>query len=491
MTGCAPPVLHGHDGGLLSAAVVLSRLAGLTGPLVLPALPAGNHALPDLLALAGISELRVDNGWRGFWTGPGGGTVRLNDCSTTRLQLTGALPAGDAAPAADKDSATALDDAPLASGAAHWRPSGPGGAGATPGLPMAIGNPLCRRRRAVAALAGRDAQTAAAIDARGGRHPLQAAGDGQLVSLELDGLEATTLGPHPGSIPGCHWEVGAQVLDNGRVRAELDVNGLLSRLCGDSQFIPWTAPALEVWTARPLELGPARVSVVERGPVRSRLAVERPGIEILLSLEAHSGVLVVEARARVPDLWLELPLGIPSMPLIAEAGPLREWPESVERVVGVRGLAWGDRQGQGLALGSRRGLTVSRSGRGLVLAVNPLLRIALAPQGRLDRGPTPWEAADSLAAHVTGPWQAAPAPVLLGLPPAVDAAWLPPLPGQRASVLLREMVGGHARITVSRPGGGSGQWRLATAAGVLKQARGMIFTATLEPHALARLDLAG
>ncbi len=493
--------LIGPDGLLHPEPVLLSRLQGHQGPLRLQALPPGNRALPDLLALAGVSELEVADAAAGRWQGPGGGSVVLN--GAVDRTLSGELPGGfattrtspDRALERQRTAALLATTQSIAQMTGFGAALAPGALAAGVDMPRTIANALCRRRRALACLGLSSASSASLEDPAGARHAFQVGADGSLlVSLPLDPLEHLQLRPGAGAAPSCHWEVSEQVLDNGRVRVELDALGQLVRLSGNSLFTAWLGPALQVLQGDQL-LGPARVQVLEAGPVRARLALVRPEIGLLLSLDAGADALAVEvvsceAGTPAKQLWLELPLALPTPALVQDGGPLRPWLE--DSAGAVRGLACVDLQGCGLVMGSATGLWIRRARQGLAIRMEDGVRFALCPHGELKDGPTPWSSSETLVQHVVedGLRPQGAALLHLGLPAQIDAAWLVPGPGMCASVLLRECLGTHARVMARWRQGGAARWLLGDAAGQRRQGRGALFSATLAPHALARLDLA-
>jgi hypothetical protein len=161
-------------------------------------------------------------------------------------------------------------------------------------------NDLPITRRALFRYAIDGAPTSALIDDHGRRQPLQAVDDGTtgVVSLELGPGECVGLTPLAAPVAGTHAEVGPAVLDNGRVRAELDAWGRLDRLCFDGVFPNPTAP-LPGLTGR----SPATLAVTDHGPVRMRVTATMARVRLIYELHAWDDAL-----------WLSLTEEDPSRP---------------------------------------------------------------------------------------------------------------------------------------------------------------------------------
>jgi hypothetical protein len=173
-------------------------------------------------------------------------------------------------------------------------------------------NPLPVARRALARLpmvaGNRESIPLALRDADGACHPAQLVDDEDgralLVELELGALAATTLEPLAEPVAAAWWEVSERVLDNGRVRAELDEHGRVARLCCDGLYVDWRRPGVEIQgePARP------RLTVLERGPVRARIRVEHPRAVVDYALRAHDDLLRVSVRPIAGEVVVDHPI---------------------------------------------------------------------------------------------------------------------------------------------------------------------------------------
>lgn len=146
-------------------------------------------------------------------------------------------------------------------------------------------------------------------DARGRRHAVQVV-DGPLgrqllarIPMQELACAQLTLDSQPASDRA--WEVSTRVLDNGRLRAEFDTEGRLSRLCVDGRFCALSGPALALPGP-----GPSQVSVLEDGPVRARLLVERGDRRLVCSLHGDETCLDLHLTGSDDACWLELPTRI-------------------------------------------------------------------------------------------------------------------------------------------------------------------------------------
>jgi hypothetical protein len=257
-------------------------------------------------------------------------------------------------------------------------------------------NPLPFARRAVLAqpVAGDGAAPWAVRDGAGRLEPVQATegplGREWLCSLELGAAEATTLEPVDDEAPGCHWEVTPAVIDNGRVRAELDMRGRVVRFCVDGRFIDVDGALVEPRRDGTPLAGAASVTVLEEGPVRARVAVavgaDDGRLDLVYTLHAHEDHLRVQASwsgdpERAPVL--AHPLRLPGVDLVG-AGDLarRRFPQaaSVRRspMAPEPGWRWAELD--------------DRAGKGLLVAA-PAPIVLRAEAGCLEvwlDGPTAW-----------------------------------------------------------------------------------------------------
>lgn len=170
--------------------------------------------------------------------------------------------------------------------------------------PMRAWNPLPFARRCVVALPpDGDTPPWAVVDQRGAKHPLQVVegplGTQWLTELSLGPLECVDLLPLDEPVGGSHWEVSTTVLDNGRVRAELNGRGQISRLCLDGRFIDHQQPLVTPLVNGELTFGEIIVEVLEAGPTRGRLLVriedELGAANITYTLNANDDALQVNA----------------------------------------------------------------------------------------------------------------------------------------------------------------------------------------------------
>jgi hypothetical protein len=479
------PVLPLLPDGTLPALPLLARWLeaqrrAATSAITIPRLPPGNGSLPDLLAGCGIARVRLGDAalpaiFR--WEGCGGGRVLVQPDGGAPDQAPlhhGHLPVASV-PGDDEGGLDALIDLARLEDAsalrALTRNADPGaaggepahgaawdhilaaaGAGAPPRIPPLAGritsggsrpgawNPLPFARRLTVSLPlPRGTAPWGLADTRGARHPVQVVegplGRELLTSVRLGALEAVAFTPLFDPVAGCHWEVSRTVLDNGRVRAELDPLGQIVRLCCDGRFIDWSGPAVQpLIDGLPLG-GTASTSVLEEGPVRARVVVSRVtphgNLHLTYTLHAHEDQLrIAVGWDGEAELMLDHPTTLRAATLRL-GGELCAWtlPQQANVTMpamplqtGVRWavLAGGDGFGlsvsapRTLALGAHAGRLQVRSGRSTLYALgeaagrgaNPALAgFALATPGRpYDGGrdlPAPWRLAD---ARLTSCW---------------------------------------------------------------------------------------
>lgn len=152
-------------------------------------------------------------------------------------------------------------------------------------------NPLPVARRGLVAFAWPGVVPESVVDQHGRRHPAQSIPDGFIVDLPFLGCEALLLGPSSGPTAGALWETSPSVLDNGLLRAEFDAEGSVTRLCVAGRYVTIADPLVRGLGAT------ASVTVIERGPVRSRLESRRALGTIRYALHAHEPLLRVELEA--------------------------------------------------------------------------------------------------------------------------------------------------------------------------------------------------
>ncbi len=420
--------------GTLPPVALLLRWLGQARPAPaarLDALPPGNGSLPDLLRLGGIAQL-VHGGLEAFrWEGCAGARVLVDGDGDEDAPLHhGHLPAdatwGDEASAIHglidlarlEDASAALADGSAAprAGAAWDHILAAAGMVRTPPIPPLAGhgladagqlgawNPLPFARRQVVSLPMPPGTAPWGLrDQRGARHPVQVVegprGQELLVELALGALECRRFAPDDDPVAGANWEVSRTVLDNGRVRAELDPLGQIVRLCWDGRFARWAGPAPQALVdGLPLS-GGSSITVLEDGPVRARLAVSRSGpqgtLHLTYTLHAHEDVLrVAVSWDGAGELVLDHPTPYRDGELRV-AGELAPWSmvqaaragdEPAVVQPGVRWATLGEGHGEafdGLALLGARPLSVSAQAGHLRLHVGGALAYALAPARRL------------------------------------------------------------------------------------------------------------
>lgn len=465
----------------------------------LDALPPGNHILPDVLRLGGIAELQVSAGAAPpcRWEGSGGGRVLLRPDGVPPQDDAplhcGALPATASCGTADAGTLALcelarLEDASAAVGCgdgAIWdhllarsgRTGGmPPGAAARSGRGgegLGAWNPLPLARPCLVALEPSSVRAPWAVrDDGGALHPVQAAegvlGPTWLVQLPLGPLGGTTLRPEDEPAPGAHWEVSPRLLDNGRVRAELDDLGQIVRLCWDGVFADLAGPACSaVIDGLPLA-GPAEIAVLEDGPVRARLAVRRETpagrLDLVYTLHAYEDALRIHASwSGTATCWCDHATAQRSA-LLHLAGEGARWsrPQAASAVDaampwtgGVRWASLADAAGRGLAVAAGRPLTLRACGGHLRI--------------RVDGGGVAWALAaprrasdtlslGALAEHLAVPGRSLPAGTAVPRPfRLADQGSLVPLwaarpAGWDGELLLAEQAGARSRAWLL-PGG--------------------------------------
>lgn len=298
MSGANAPAtaLEADDGGCLPPIdQVLAQLRRSTLPPRLPSGLDGTAGLPDILAAAGHERIACDPppGWPAAWCwwGPSGTGIGVN------ASPDGALPSH----AGGLPVAPWSGRLPRSSWHRELERRWAGAVGAADD-PWTVANPLPFSVAGVARIVGMAHEDpAAVIDPAGRRSLTQVDGADLLTGIELPGCGELTLRPHGMFEDPTAWQVGPEVLDNGRVRAEFDHLGRLTRLCVDGRFADLAGPAVDPCDdqGHPLEglvAGAARV--VCAGPVRARVerALRSPrGEEWRLGyqLDAGSDLLVI------------------------------------------------------------------------------------------------------------------------------------------------------------------------------------------------------
>ncbi len=483
------------DGSLPPAMLLLRWLERHGGPRVsASSLPHGNHVLPDLLRLGGVSELILDNAPLPClrWEGAGGARLLVHrpDDATPAEDATlhcGALPAlagfagWDAGPLLSLYELARLEDASSAVGAgegAAWegllaagrwagdasRPpvaalTGRGGEG------LGAWNPLALARPCLVALHPTGPRAPWSLtDDRGARHPVQptegALGPAWLVQLPLGPLGGTTLTPHDHPAPGSHWEVSCTVIDNGRVRLELDALGQISRLCWDGVFADLSGPACAPMVDGMALAGEVAISVLEDGPVRARVAVRRESpdgrLDLTYTLHAHEDHVRVSATwSGAAECWLDHATAQRSAAMhLAVEGARWRIPQAASVLVppaeptpGIRWACLADTASKGLAVAAGRAICIHAYAGHLRVRAAPSASWALAAprrtRGALSLG--------QLAEHLAVPGRSLPSGIEVPRPfHLADLGSLVPLWASRpqgwdGELLLAEQAGARTR----------------------------------------------
>lgn len=459
-------------------------------------LPAGNGALPDLLTSAGIQVLMLGHHplARPFrWEGWCGGHVLVGsaDPAAVRdlhlgevacaaragdldLRLAGALDAArleDAKAVSTGDGGLGAAWEQLLDGFAADQDAGPARritdptpSATTPDVRLGAWNPLAFARRTLVSLPVPAGDMPRGLrDQRGVRHPVQvvegARGRELLTSVQLGALEAVTFAPLDTPVSGSHWEVGDTVIDNGRVRVELDALGQVARLCCDGRFVDWSGPALQpVVDDLPLG-GTVGITVLENGPIRGRIGVtrvsDRGTLRLVYTLHAHETVLRLSAAW---DGRAGLRLACPTMAHAAPleiAGELSAWHLPQHAVAGrtamapVAGVRWArlsqpDRAG--LAMLGLQPMTVSASAGTLSLHLTTAAEVALCESAWPTEAPGIAQQTLALAVPAQAVTTAA-APLLRLVGDAVPW-WIARPAGWRGELLLGQPHAPRGRCTL-------------------------------------------
>jgi hypothetical protein len=501
------------DGSLPPTALLLRWLERHgEATLAAASLPHGNAVLPDLLRLGGCSELVLEDAPLGClrWEGAGGGRVLVrapgdtSDPDDAPLHC-GALPAlagfagWDAGALMSLYELARLEDASAAVGAgdgAVWdgllaagrwaeatqRPpvaalTGRGGEG------LGAWNPLAVERPCLVALHPNAARAPwSVVDDQGARHPVQptegALGPSWLVQIPLGPLGGTSLTASDEPCPGAHWEVDERVIDNGRVRVELDQLGQIARLCWDGVFADLAGPAVAPSVdGMPLG-GEATISVLEDGPVRARVGVRRStpegSLDVVYSLHADEDHLRITATwSGAGACWIDHSTAQRSADLllavegarwrIAQAASVTAPP--MDPTPGVRWASLADTSGRGIAAAAGRPICVHATGGHLRVLLAPGASWALAaprrPAGALSLG--------QLAEHLAVPGRSLPSGIAVPRPfRLADLGSIVPLWARRPAgwdgeLILAEQAGARSRawlIPQDPPGTDAACWKV-------------------------------
>lgn len=426
-----PPVLPlMADGTLPPIPFLLRWLARVAGQGIrhvrLDRLPPGNGSLPDLLADAGIDQLSLLHppfpqpfqwqGWSGSRVQVGDGehaaivgvqhgelpwsacTGPLDHALFATLELArlddalALLVATEPGAAWDQllASAVVTSEAPSSHVQRTSAPATTGDVGR-----LGAWNPLALARRTLIALPlPRDVAPVGLRDQRGVRHPVQVVdgpgGRELLTSVALGALEAVLFEPLDEPVPGSHWEVTNAVIDNGRVRVELDALGQMVRLCCDGRFVDWAGPGLHPMVGDQPLTGTCTITVPESGPIRGRIVVTRSSgdgtLTLTYSVHAHEPVLrlFVEWDGDT-ELRLQCPTMVQAAPLEV-GGDLSGWtvPQHARAdggtMAGIAGLRWArlrEADKRGLAVLGLQPMRVSANAGLLSLHIAHTASIAL------------------------------------------------------------------------------------------------------------------
>jgi len=464
----------------------------------LECLPPGNGSLPDLLAGAGIVTLRLGRNpiaapFR--WEGWSGARV-LVDATTaeeTNLLHHGELPwsamDGTIDPAitglidlARLEDANAASNGVTAGHGAAWdhllAVLDPAGNAQPPRVPPLAGhggvvsdgrlgawNPLALARRAVVALpAPRGTAPWGLVDQRGVRHPVQVVegpiGRELLTSVQLGALESVSFEALFDPVPAGHWEVSRTVIDNGRVRAELDPLGQIVRLCCDGRFVDWSGPALQALVDDLPLAGATTMSVLEDGPIRGRVTVTRTGergtLHLTYTVHAHEPELRVSATwDGAGELRLVCPTMVRAAPLNLGA-ELAGWQVPQHAIAGrdpmtpIAGLRWArlvEADGHGLTVLGLRPMTVSSLAGRLSLHVERTASVALCESAVPANAPGIGQLALALGTPARAAATAT-APILRLVGGDVVPWWIRRPVEWRGEILLGQPHGLRARCTL-------------------------------------------
>lgn len=277
---------------------------------VVDPLPDRNGNLPDLLQACGVKGFSTAQrlpAHAGSWIGAGGSRIQVNGGGDAVWH--GQI--GDAI--ATTPSAFVSDEGRIAAAAAVI------GIEASPDGAALAWNPVALKRRCVVTFPAGDHHPWALRDPRtGARHPLQVCegidGPELLCSLPLAALEARTYEASDDPVPGGPpWEISEEILDNGLVRAEIDLYGRIDRLCFGGRFVDLEGPLLKPGSEdQTLETTPARIQVLEDGPVRARIQATiettRGVVHLTYTLHALDPSLRVTVAwdGVPPQAWLDL-----------------------------------------------------------------------------------------------------------------------------------------------------------------------------------------
>jgi hypothetical protein len=492
------PALPLEPNGILPpVALLLQWLASLPASrdeVELVDLPHVNGCLPGLLRLGGIPRLMLHQRLpvHSFtWEGQGGGRVLVNSRNSVVEEAPlhhGPLP-NPVWPVSDINgrSASLVESIRLADvQAVHG--IGPGAAWdavlealrqATPASStpltkedktdgLGAWNPLPFARRGVVSLAVPPGPFPWSMShaESGATYPVQVVegplGSEMLVELPLGALSAQRLTPGPEPVSGAMWEVSAEVIDNGLVRAELDVHGQVERLCFGGRFVELAGPLVRP-LLQTIQVGdrPAEIRVLEDGPVRARVTASRETtlgvLHVTYTLLAHEGLLRVAVAwdgAIDAGLIIDHPTSLRhgEFRIAGElASEVRHQTPSIgekpaEPIPGCRWAMISDGHGGGLAVLAQRTLSVGARAGHLRLPYSGQLGYALADPGIVNLSQAALACAIPLRPYYGD--MDLPAPFRLVGDTGVAALWVRAIDADTTELTLAEQLVRRSRLWI-------------------------------------------
>ena len=316
---------YGDNGALPPSPVLLALLRHGESICESDCLPHSNGLLPDLLHLADINQLTIHaEGLQEAWTWSGLGnqqiTVNATDSDDLLPLVSGSqihYQEGTHGRSVRKSclntlrqlDAYAVCSDTEASSPQQWEQLWNGEQVEMPPITgsvyadhFPIWNPLAIQRQGTVhiPLGSRQAPWAL-VDDEGRQYPVQVVegplGRDMLVSCDLGPLACKHLTAIDDPVSGAHWEANEHCLDNGRIRAEFNQQGLINRLCIDGQFQALSAPMPQPYHQGLPLLGKANVSVLEAGPVRSHIGV---------TIDCGTSILRIDYRMYVDEPMIHI-----------------------------------------------------------------------------------------------------------------------------------------------------------------------------------------
>lgn len=420
-------------------------LSATVDEVVVDPLPDRNGNLPDLVQACGLKGLSTAQrlpAHAGTWIGQGGARIQVNGGGSATWQGQVGEHTGS-----DHPAFVGEEDRIAAAAEVAGVEAGPDG--------TAIAwNPVALGRRCLVSFPAGDHHPWALRDPRtGARHPLQVCegidGPELLCSLPLAALEARTYEASDEPVPGgSPWEVSAEILDNGLVRAEIDLYGRIDRLCFAGRFVDLDGPLLQAGCDdQVLAVTPARIQVIEDGPVRARvqatIETARGVVHLIYTLQAFDPSLRITVAwdGTPPQAWLDLSTRNLRRPHWRSNG------YAAEALSTSAGMAtWlhcDDGQGGGLGIGGLHPLHLTVAKGACRLGVRPGLGFALSDPHLVD----PALLAETCLVRGIGTAGSIPAPcptTLVGLE-GVARPWARRCPDGSGEILLVEQHGRRSR----------------------------------------------